>query len=252
MKKVSFSQLKKEDIDESKLQKLFKIERSSVLLNLKYKKGESTFRDKKDFFADHISFESDKYDIIEHYPNIDLSNINLEIDFHFNFPHSSKPDIEKLLKWKLPKKILFAGIEVWNFDKETNKSFKYLIAPTEKLEEVAKSLNDVEVLKAFEVLARMQINSDYELGWLKIKALTDKIKNIDFKKYNEFAYLLVWAIDFKYDRESAKVYAERFENYMGVPTPFNEAFINSPDFFDVKKREEIGSKCYSLFCNKKK
>ena len=67
-----------------------------------------------------------------------------------------------------------------------------------------------------------------------------------------FAYLLVWAIDFKCGRESAKVYAERFENYMGMPTPFNEVFINSPDFLDVKKREEIGSKCYRLFCDKKK
>ena len=252
LKKISFSQLKKEDIDESKLQKQFKIERSSLEFSLKYKKGESTFRDKKNIFADNISFESDKYDIIVHYPNLDLNNVNLEINFYFNFPHSFKPDIEKLLKWKLPKKILFAGIEVWDFDKETNKSFKYLIAPTEKSEEIANSLNDVEVLKAFEVLAGMQFRSDYALGLAKIKVLTNKIKNIDFKKYEEFAYLLVWAIDFKCGRESAKVYAERFENYMGVPTPFNEAFINSPDFLYVKKREEIGIKCYRLFCDKKK
>ena len=252
VKKVSFSRLKKEDIDESKLQKQFKIERSSLKFSLKYKKGESTFRYKKNIFADNISFESDKYDIIVHYPNLDLNNVNLEINFYFNFPHSFKPDIEKLLKWKLPKKILFTGIEVWDFDKETNKSFKYLIAPTEKSEEIANSLNDVEVLKAFEVLARMQFRSDNVLGWAKIKALTNKIKHIDFKKYNEFAYLLVWAINFKCGRESAKVYAERFENYMGTPTPFNEAFINSPDFLDVKKREEIGIKCYRLFCDKKK
>ena len=73
-----------------------------------------------------------------------------------------------------------------------------------------------------------------------------QIKDINFKKNSGYIYLLVRAVHFNCGRDTAKIYAKLFEDIVGKPTAFNENFIDSPDFFNSQKLDEVATECEKI------
>ena len=241
-----FPQIKKGTIDESKLEKTFSIENRGISLVIKYKVGESLPVEK---YCLHSELQGKRdYDIVFHYPNFDFGNMNFECSVGFGSCHFSDSNIDNILNWNLPKKITLGGIEVWRLEKETNKTLKFLVSPLEKSGEIAKSLNDVEALNALALLSDMgtPLVERTPLCKEKIKILSTRIKDINFKKNSGYIYLLVRAVHFNCGRDTAKIYAKLFEDIAGKPTAFNENFIDSPDFFNSQKLDEVATECEKI------